>query len=200
MHPNAPLRDDLNIPLTIGSIRLRCADQDSVQMLTRNSQVGEFYVLQPPQVDPTEGDLVKNKAKGKFTCDALIYDEESDRHVRVTWADALAACCIGNLNDVEMSHPTTKKGENGALVGSTMADKKLSSWKAKADEWTAFNAGTGTKAYNELDTDIRIVVARPFIEHLMHSVVMAVSGRDTGATLFGPADMQLSVSYVITRT
>ena len=161
-------------------------------MLTRNSQIGEFYVLQPPQVDPTDGG--KDKAKGKFTCDALIYDEESDRHVRVTWADALAACCIGNLNDVEMSHATTKKDANGALVASTMKDKKLSSWKEKADEWTTFNAGGGTKGYNELDTDIRIVIARPFIEHLMHSVVMAVSGRDTGATLFGPADMQLSAN------
>ena len=28
----------------------------------------------------------------------------------------------------------------------------------------------------------------------MHSVIMAVSGRDTGATLFGPADMQLSAN------
>jgi hypothetical protein len=37
-------------------------------------------------------------------------------------------------------------------------------------------------------------VARPFIEHAMHNVIMTVAGRDTGATLFGPADMQLSVS------
>ena len=28
----------------------------------------------------------------------------------------------------------------------------------------------------------------------MHNVVMTVSGRDTGATLFGPADMQLSAN------
>jgi hypothetical protein len=41
---------------------------------------------------------------------------------------------------------------------------------------------------------VRIVVARPFIEHTMHNVIMAVSGRDTGATLFGPADMQLSAN------
>ena len=51
-------------------------------MLTRNSQVGEFYVLQPPQVPPEVG-------KEKFTCDILIYDEESDRHVRITWSQAL---------------------------------------------------------------------------------------------------------------
>ena len=34
-------------------------------MLTRNSQIGEFYVLQPPQVPPEKG-------KEKFTCDILI--------------------------------------------------------------------------------------------------------------------------------
>lgn len=34
---------------------------------------------------------------------------------------------------------------------------------------------------------VEIVIARPFIEHLMLSAVVAVAGRDTGATLFGPA-------------
>ena len=153
-------------------------DQDSVQMLTRNSQIGEFYVLQPPQVKPDTG-------KEKFTCDALIYDEESDRHVRVTWAQALAACCIDDLGDAEMSHPTGKMADANK--------KKLSQWKEAAALWTEYNKGGGTN-YDALDADIRIVVARPFIEHLMHSVVMAVSGRDTGATLFGPADMQLSAN------
>ena len=36
---------------------------------------------------------------------------------------------------------------------------------------------------------IEICIARPFIEHLMLSAIVAVAGRDTGATLFGPADM-----------
>jgi len=39
-----------------------------------------------------------------------------------------------------------------------------------------------------------IVIARPFIEHLMLSAIVTVSGRDTGATLFGPADMQISAN------
>tara|TARA_B100001057_G_C22797050_1_gene930053 strand:- start:274 stop:783 length:510 start_codon:yes stop_codon:yes gene_type:complete len=34
---------------------------------------------------------------------------------------------------------------------------------------------------------VEIVIARPFIEHLMLSAIVTVSGRDTGATLFGPA-------------
>ena len=41
------------------------------------------------------------------------------------------------------------------------------------------------------------VVARPFIEHMMHSAIMTVSGRDTGAMLFGPSDMCV---VVFTRT
>jgi len=41
---------------------------------------------------------------------------------------------------------------------------------------------------------LEIIIARPFIEHLMMSAIMAVSGRDTGATLFGPADMQISAN------
>jgi|SaaInlV_125m_DNA_1040241.scaffolds.fasta_scaffold21939_2 hypothetical protein len=36
---------------------------------------------------------------------------------------------------------------------------------------------------------LEICIARPFIEHLMLSAIVAVAGRDTGATLFGPADM-----------
>jgi hypothetical protein len=38
------------------------------------------------------------------------------------------------------------------------------------------------------------VVARPFIEHMMMSAIMTVSGRDTGAMLFGPSDMQISAN------
>jgi hypothetical protein len=41
---------------------------------------------------------------------------------------------------------------------------------------------------------IEIVICRPFIEHLMLSAIVAVAGRDTGATLFGPADMQISAN------
>ena len=39
---------------------------------------------------------------------------------------------------------------------------------------------------------VEIVIARPFIEHLMLSAIVAVAGRDTGATLFGPADMSVA--------
>lgn len=41
---------------------------------------------------------------------------------------------------------------------------------------------------------LRMMVMRPFIEHLTLSAIAAVAGADTGATLFGPSDMQLSAN------
>ena len=166
-------------------------DADSVQMLTRSSQIGEFYILSPPQVKP---------ANGQYTCDALIYDEESDKHVRIQWGDALDACCIANKaqnggaaldvadgvdDTAEMANPTDKMGN----------DATLGAWWDECQKWREVNEADGEVTnWDDLDKDVRIVVARPFIEHLMHNVIMTVSGRDTGATLFGPADMQLSAN------
>ena len=126
-------------------------------MLTRSSQIGEFYVMSPPQVEP---------ADGKFTCDLLIYDEESDRHVRIQWADALGAC----LYDQASAQGKNLAGSNGM---------SFAQWHTLATNWSNFNKG-GMSAENfvnntkpdaaldaKLDLDLRIVVARPFIEHLM---------------------------------
>lgn len=130
-------------------------DADSVQMLTRSSQVGEFYVMGPPLVEPTSKNFM----------DIIIYNEESDRHVRITWEQAVKATMVGNA----------------ALNSAELAD-----WKIKADAWTAANTDL-TKYTAAAAEPVYIVITRPFIEHLMHSAVVAVAGRDTGATLFGPA-------------
>ena len=99
----------------------------------------------------------------------------------------MQACCIdaaggGVPGATTMSHPTTKRDNNGALLPNSMADATLTSWLRKAEAIKGFNEGDGT-LWTAIDTDIRIVVARPFIEHLMHSVIMTKSGRETGATL-----------------
>ena len=62
-------------------------------MLTRNSQIGEFYVMMPPQTEPmgTAGD----NSRFKNTCDLLIFCEESDKHVRISWEDAWKNTMIG---------------------------------------------------------------------------------------------------------
>ena len=153
-----------------------CADQDSVQMLTRNSQVGEFYVMGPPPVPPKPG--------SRGFMDMLIYDEEADRHVRITWEDAYKACCVDQVGN-DLGHGLGK------------AD-----FKAWAEAWDAVNQvldrvggnaisveahATALKDLYASKKEVYVVVARPFIEHLMHSAVVAVAGKDTGATLFGPA-------------
>ena len=150
-------------------------DADSVQMLTRSSQIGEFYVMSPPQVPPPEGGMA-------HCCDIVIFDEESDRHVRVTWADALAACCIEGADGLTDGSEGIPKTTPMSQKTKLMSDNTLEQWHAKA-KWWADNTRAGSKAdYSGGDPDIRIIVARPFIEHLMHNVIMTVSGRDTGAT------------------
>ena len=153
-------------------------DNESLQMLTRSSQVGEFYIMSPPQIKP--------KGDGEHTCDIMIFDEERDAHVRVTWEDAMMATLVKDPEFMKGRAPGTKM-QDGKENKSTLKD-----WMDAADKWNTYNKGGEWS--DELDRDIRIIVARPFIEHLMHNVVMCVSGRDTGATLFGPADMQLSAN------
>lgn len=167
-------------------------DSDSVQMLTRSSQIGEFYIMMPPQIKPT-GD----EDNRLHTADMLIYDEESDKHVRITWEDALRATMFPDLADdalVSMGHGKTMS--KTAWMNAAKAIAEYSSGKAyKADPAEQEEpAANESKSWENLNKDIRIVVSRPFIEHLMHNVILTVSGRETGATLFGPADMQLSVS------
>lgn len=98
-------------------------DTESMQLLQRNSQVGEYYVVVPP-TNATDGTKV-----------VALYDEEADTLVTFTRAQLKAAA-----------------------------------------------AGTGTGG-----DKAGWLICRPFIEHIMTSAVMTVAGRDTGATLFGPA-------------
>ena len=82
-------------------------------MLQRSTQVGEFYVMSPPtNVPKTDG------VKGFM--DMLIYDEESDRHVKITWEKAYGACCIGGLVGAT---PMEKDGTD-AEPAMTLADWK----------------------------------------------------------------------------
>ena len=198
-------------------------DNESLQMLTRNSQIGEFYVMSPPQVAPQQGD------SAMYTCDIMIFDEERDAHVRISWNEALKATLCGGGE--EGGTPSKFLEDHGSknLVRGPKEKKSFAEWAKAAAAWADFNdgkkddKGKPVKDYatlaQDFGVDIRIVVARPFIEHAMHNVIMAVSGRDTGpvgrsnppqrptrraltvfpqttagATLFGPADMQLSAN------
>ena len=124
-------------------------DADSVQMLTRSSQIGEFYVMAPPQVEPA------NKA---HTCDLLIYDEESDRHVRITWEDALKACCVAKLDEngelpataTGLTSGDTSRVDPAAKLSHPTASmtgrQDLAAWYAAAYAWVGYTKGAAAKA------------------------------------------------------
>lgn len=97
---------------------------------------------------------------------------------------------------------STEKTAMERITGSTVA---LGDWlQARYDDNGKLNAGAVTEAdIREVIilavragawVPVEIVIARPFMEHLMLSAIVAVAGRETGATLFGPADMQISAN------
>jgi hypothetical protein len=142
--------------------------------------------------------------------DLVIYDEESDRHVHITFEDAMMATAYGadpgpdgdifGLGKLKTDHPSaydkfksTKDklpdgvlktfATSGTVPPTGSASQRLTLARALV---AAVKAGAWVP--------VEIVLARPFIEHLTLSAIVAVAGRDTGATLFGPADMQISAN------
>jgi hypothetical protein len=160
-------------------------DQEAVQMLQRFTQVGEFYVMNAP-------DMADAPDK-KGAADVLLYDEEADRHVRIKWEDACVATGL------------LKKTAGGELETTNWAkEKKISDLNldGNADdglsvgEWCAAAIKVAKGEYAGTGQTCCICLARPFIEHAMLSAILCVSGGDTGATIFGPSDMQISVRAV----
>ena len=123
-------------------------DNESLQMLTRSSQVGEFYVMAPPQIKP--------KGDGNHTCDIMIFDEERDCHIRVTWEDALKATLV------EDDEFMTDRAKATTMQDGAENTTSLGTWAEKAEAWSKYNQGGEWS--DDLDKDVRIVVARPFIE------------------------------------
>merc|ERR1712118_194902 len=84
-------------------------DQDSVQMLQRSSQVGEFYLMTPAPVYKDDG----TAAAPKHALDVLIFDEEMDQLKHIIWEEAVYACglsrdeCEQCLPDADWSKVTT---------------------------------------------------------------------------------------------
>ena len=182
------------------------ADQDSVQMLQRSSQVGEFYRMAPPSVF----DMTKT-LPGSYL-DIMIYDEEADKLVHIEFEQALRACCIDPANEaaeLEKVLGGTQKDAAGndvtAIARLVASAKEHTDKLADATKKTAAEALRTEALFKTVDGIVAavkagvclklcITIARPFIEHHMLSAVAAVSGRDTGATLYGPADMQISAN------
>jgi len=150
-------------------------------MLERFTQVGEFYVMTCPE----------NVKTGAFDfMDILIYDEEKDRHVKIGFRRALLATGMFTESTTagDLDLVVTTYGDNTDMDA---AGTKLSSWKTNAKALEEASRGGTVPSADAKSASL--VLARPFIEHAMLSAVMAVSGGDTGATVFGPSDMQISV-------
>lgn len=215
-------------------------DQDSVQMLQRSTQVGEFYRMHPPPVWDKSQPLPGTYA------DILIYDEEADKHQHIRFITALnAACTVEDKPDqkppeevqamktaLDGDGKTTLNLHNKDLLGLLLpcdpSDKELANkWHdlikshyqhgleikhkdGKPDNdrtkllqrvYVSCTKKTLTDAvHGGVWVPFCIVIARPFIEHLMMSSIMTVSGRDTGATLFGPAGKRLRATIAFSNS
>ena len=98
-----------------------------------------------------------------------------------------------------------------AATASGFNKETINKWRANFASTNGNTNPTGGFVYNSKDdangwskvikdamdgkwVPLRFTLARPFIEHSMVSMVMAVSGQDTGAMLYGPSDMQISAN------
>jgi len=136
--------------------------------------------------------------------DIVIYDEEHDKHVHITLMDALLASGVNeavedffdveglDTDDERVMMAMQAKGGPASASDAVTAIKNVLGMSKMGKPDTAKNIVAQVAAGKWLP--LELVIARPFIEHLMMSAVMTVAGRDTGATLFGPADMQISAN------
>jgi hypothetical protein len=177
-------------------------DSDSVQMLQRSTQVGEFYRMAAPKSFKKKGGAAED-LPGQYM-DIVIYDEEMDKHVHITVREALKAAMHGMKHKQgpanggffgSQDYLTQKYKEAGITKKTLATDASAAGLDAEkiADLIEAAGGDTETPQTPEWHP-VEIIIARPFIEHLMMSAVIAVAGRDTGATLFGPADMSVDTA------
>ena len=170
-------------------------------MLQRSSQIGEYYRMAPPK-----SFAMKKKPDGTTDgpdlpphyMDIVIYDEEMDKHMHITVREAMRAAMQDKTHMSAAEADPKKKGLN-FFGDKALIEQKYKEVGVTKKTLAVDNAGLDADAIAEALTKgewhpVEIVIARPFIEHLMMSAVVAVAGRDTGATLFGPADMQISAN------
>ena len=174
-------------------------DKDSVQMLQRSSQVGEFYRMCPPAVHDEKKPLPASYM------DVMLYDEEADKLVHITFEEALFASGIHNMTkeqiNILLGGGAGSSTPNAIAALSAQVRAAHGKMDVRVPDVTAPTAITQDSEPNDIidflldavskgiKVEICITLARPFIEHHMLSAVAAVSGKDTGATLYGPADM-----------
>jgi hypothetical protein len=217
-------------------------ESDAVQMLQRQTQVGEYYYIGAPDVPP--GKTAANTPI-PTNYDTIIYDEDSDTLKRIKFLDAfdwLVKACVAagapdeddayfgimllcgvltsNFDATNQDAVARAAARTDAFVAGTAGAQFATARLGPATEITnkvlqdhvymldLFKLDGVTSVVNELNNyasfrahiatgayvPIKLVIARPFIEHLTMSAIITVAGSDTGATLFGPSDMQLAAN------
>lgn len=190
---------------------------DSVQMLRRSTQVGEFYVMRPPSVLST---VEASKLPGSYM-DVIIYDEERDMLKHIHFGDAVMHARPWDVvRKMRADNPqAAAQDPDWPLFWNKLANKgtgtkldlikQTAAGNTKAIDW--FTADHLIGGQQDQDTwkqmikwaeqglwvPCKLVIARPFIEHQMLSAILTVAGSDTGATLFGPADMQIAANTTV---
>jgi len=167
---------------------------DSVQMLRRSTQVGEFYIMKPPTVFTA-------KLPGTYM-DLLLYNEQADRIAHISFRNAVMHAMPWMLDDAECIKKMKEKWDEGDaytkrsidLVTAGGGDIAAPTGSFGSYEWWK-NCITFVESGGY--APVMIVIARPFIEHEMFSSIITVAGRATGATLFGPADMQIAANATV---
>lgn len=189
-------------------------NDSSVNMLERETQVGEYYLMQPPKF------LGNNPLPGGYM-DITIFDENLDKLETVRFRDAVEHACpwaLG-LNDPGDDPFNVKKGykeiaDSIRLLSMTAAEITAAMKEPlgvasnanlpenmntvekffNAFEWTEESHWMTAVRLAELGVwvPITIVVTRPFIEHRMLSMIVTVAGEDTGITAYGQSDFQIA--------
>lgn len=229
---------------------------DALQMLLRNSQIGEHYMMRAP---PNVG---ANGLSPSYM-DILIYNENTDQLDRISFRRALAFACAPIVSGAPAGITPDMLGLGANFAAADIdAFKRTPYGSSVVQKWTACIAGIARRhkamvpgatvqeviqatflpvssrytgglnifnakaTYDQVMEAIRnflhlfdvtngkhfellaglvdlgmwlplcITIARPFIEHRMYSAIVMVAGEDTGATLYGPADMQIAANVV----
>ena len=212
-------------------------ETDAVQMLQRQTQVGEFYYVGAPESPPY--DTTK-----KTVFDTVLFDEDKDQLVKITALETLehlvamlSAEAAGPNQDLLMMMLGLRPYDQALLTPIVGNDGRTTSFLNGVDN-DPFGFQVNKRAFtqhdtkiNKQDTDLgggairtnagtnvavadfdknaagggwtldkikvwidrglwfpfRMMILRPFIEHLTLSAIAGVAGSDTGATLFGPS-------------
>ena len=177
---------------------------DTLQMLRRQTQIGEFYVMKPPNV--WEGTL-----PGTYM-NLMIFDEAKDGFAHISFREAMMHAMPWKLfdsgggslpanqdllklkgYDKQIKKSLTAIGASGAKEPDGAKETYFQTFKYTEPEFLKLVDFVEAGVWIPL----QLVIARPFIEHAMLSAIVTVAGGDTGNTLFGPADMQVSANTTV---